>query len=399
MHVPDPRTATYGAICAQILVTKQEIQRLSKDALALQQQHLHNRIANAEQNNEPAHAKALLNMLQHEAKSKEWGSINRVMHPPQGGNPLLIQVQTPSGPMTYDTEENIFHHENAHLSIRFHLAYSAPCYSSQLLKDIGHLSNTQCSKDILNGTYAYPPDTDQWTVKILQEAHYTYKLFCNHRIDGNVSVHNFQSYWQGANKRISSSFSCLHFGHYKAASSNKHLSALHAAKLTACTRHRTPLGRWSVGLTVLIEKVHGNNNIGKMHAICLLEADFNFYNKLIFARRMMSSAQSKGQISVECFTTKGNNCINAVITKMMLCDELQTHHHPTCIGGNDFADCYDRIAHPPASIALKSWGIPREAIWVLLIAMQMMRFFLCTGFGESSESYGGSMEDSTLGLG
>jgi hypothetical protein len=144
--------------------------------------------------------------------------------------------------MIYDTEETVFHHATAHLSIRFCLTYSAPCYSSQLLEDIGHLGNTQCSKDILDGTYAYPSDTDQWTVRILQEAHYTYKLLCDNRIDGNVSIHNFQSYWQDANKRISSSFIRLHFGHYKAASSDKHLSALHAAKLTACARHGTPLG-------------------------------------------------------------------------------------------------------------------------------------------------------------
>jgi hypothetical protein len=31
--------------------------------------------------------------------------------------------------------------------------------------------------------------------------------------------------------------------------------------------------------------------------------------------------------------------------------------------------------------------------------MQMMRFFLCTGFGKSSESYGSSEEDRTLSLG
>jgi hypothetical protein len=84
---------------------------------------------------------------------------------------------------------------------------------------------------------------------------------------------------------------------------------------------------------------------------------------------------------------------------MILCDEPQTHHHPTCIGRNDFGDCYNRIAHPPASITLQSWGIPCEAVWVLLIAMQTMRFFLRTGFGESSESYGGSKEDRTLGFG
>jgi len=102
---------------------------------------------------------------------------------------------------------------------------------------------------------------------------------------------------------------------------------------------------------------------------------------------------------MECFAKKGSNCINAVMTKIMFCDESRIHHHPTCIGGNDFADCYDRIAHPPASIALQSFGVPQPAIRVLLIAIQTMQFFLRTGFGESARSYGGSSEHPTLGLG
>ncbi len=82
-----------------------------------------------------------------------------------------------------------------------------------------------------------------------------------------------------------------------------------------------------------------------------------------------------------------------------MCDESRIHHHPMCIGGNDFGDCYYRVAHPPASIALKSWGVGQVPIQILLSVMQTMRFFLRTGFGESAKSYGGSNEDCTLGLG
>jgi hypothetical protein len=155
----------------------------------------------------------------------------------------------------------------------------------------------------------------------------------------------------------------------------------------------------SMKYTVLLEKTRGNNFIHKMRAICLLEADFNYFNKTIFARRMTASAQDKGQIPAECYAKKGSNCVNAVITKIMYCDESRTHHHPMCIGGNNFGDCYDRIAHPPASIALQSWGVPRKAISVLLTSMQTMRFFLRTGYGESSSSYGGLEFDRNLGLG
>jgi hypothetical protein len=114
---------------------------------------------------------------------------------------------------------------------------------------------------------------------------------------------------------------------------------------------------------------------------------------------MLTSAQENNQIPIECFAKKGSNCINAVMTKVMFCDESCTHHHPTCIGGNDFGNCYDRIAHPPASIALQSFGVPRPVIRVLLLAMQTMRFFLRMGYGELDRLYGGLTEDRTLGLG
>jgi hypothetical protein len=91
---------------------------------------------------------------------------------------------------------------------------------------------------------------------------------------------------------------------------------------------------------------------------------------------MLASAQEKDQIPIECFAKKGSNCINANTSKVMFCNELRSHHHPTCIGGNNFGNCYDRIAHPPASTALQSFGVPCPAIKVLLLAMQTMRFLL-----------------------
>jgi hypothetical protein len=114
---------------------------------------------------------------------------------------------------------------------------------------------------------------------------------------------------------------------------------------------------------------------------------------------MLASAQEKDQIPIECFAKKGSNCINAVLTKVMFCDELRTHRHPTCIGGNNFGNCYDRISHPPASMALQSFGVLRTAIRVLLLAMQTMRLFLRTGYGNLDRSYEGLTEDRTLGLG
>ena len=183
-------------------------------------------------------------------------------------------------------------------------------------------------------------------MKILEEAHHTFALLVEEKIDTTISVSDFQGYWQQADEAILYLYSRGHFGHYKAASFSKDLLALHAAKLTACGRKGIPLSRWTISLTILLEKMRGNNKIHKMHAICLLEGDFNYYNKTIFAHRMLASAREKEQIPIKCFAKKESNCINTVMMKIMFCDELRTHHHPMCIGGNDIGDCYDRVAPP-----------------------------------------------------
>ncbi len=94
---------------------------------------------------------------------------------------------------------------------------------------------------MLEGTYAFPSDTDRWTRMILEEAHHTYTILAQGKIKTTISVHDYQDYWQSAHKKTSSSFSHLHFGHYKAASYSTTLSSLHAAKLTACGRMGAPL--------------------------------------------------------------------------------------------------------------------------------------------------------------
>jgi hypothetical protein len=84
---------------------------------------------------------------------------------------------------------------------------------------------------------------------------------------------------------------------------------------------------------------------------------------------MMNSALDENLIPLECFAKKGSNCVNAVMTKIMYCNESRMHHHPMIVLCNDFADCYNRVALPVAAVALQSFGIPIEAGWVLLLAM------------------------------
>jgi hypothetical protein len=243
----------------------------------------------------------ILEILTREQEQKIWHQINLMTCLPQGGNPLSICVQ--SGPVinTYDTKGDVVGHTSNHLSKHYCLACSAPCYCGQLFDDLDFMGNTKCAQQILEDTYDYPPDTDIWTKRILQEAHYTFSQMSGAEIAMTITSNDFQNFWQWSNERTSYSFSRIAFLHYKAVTSHPMLVTMHTAYLTGCTRKGVPLVRWGIGLTVLLENMVGNNFVHKLWAICLLKADFNWVNKVIFAKRMIGPALENNLIAGKCF--------------------------------------------------------------------------------------------------
>jgi len=128
----------------------------------------------AEEKRDSACAAVILEMLTRKQERKKWRRINHTTRPPRGGAPITLKVQAGTTVNTYSMEHEMFEHTSDHLSQRFRLAHSAPCYQGQLFDDLGFMGDSKCAKMILEGTYKYPPDTDKWTKKILQEAHITF---------------------------------------------------------------------------------------------------------------------------------------------------------------------------------------------------------------------------------
>ena len=165
--------------------------------------------------------------------------------PRQGGAVLSVRVKSTTGgeDETFESETGIFESVKTHLSDRFRLAFSAPSCSGQLFDDIGYIGDTETTQQILEGTYVFPADLDPATKLLLEEAAITYASMSKEDVANYVSVADFQLYWQRADERVASSFSRLHFGHYKAASFDPALSSLHAAKLSICAKMGYPLAR------------------------------------------------------------------------------------------------------------------------------------------------------------
>jgi hypothetical protein len=132
-------------------------------------------------------------------------------------------------------------HALDHLSECYCLAYSALCYQGQLFDNLGFMGDTECSKQIVEQTYKYSPDTNIWAKKILQEAHYTFSHMSGIEIATTISTTDFQQYLVKVGKQTSSSFSGVTFWCYKAAASHSMLLAMHAVYLSRAHGKGSPL--------------------------------------------------------------------------------------------------------------------------------------------------------------
>ena len=96
----------------------------------------------------------------------------------------------------------------------------------------------------------------------------------------------------------------LHFGHYIAGATSNRISYVHALKPSISLKHGIPLSRWACGLLVVLGKQLGCTLINKLQAILLMEADFNFSNKILYGVRMMDNVRRFGLMPEDIYSEK-----------------------------------------------------------------------------------------------
>ncbi len=127
-----------------------------------------------------------------------------------------------------------------------------------------------------------------------------------------------------------------------------------------------PLYRWGFGVTVLLKKICSNTYVVVLRAICLFKASFNWRNKLVFARQMMFQAGDSNSTHNKLFEKRGNQTMDAVLSKTFLTDFSKVLYHLFALGGCDLGNCYNCGALPPNGLEIRAIGIPpRESEWCL----------------------------------
>jgi hypothetical protein len=116
-----------------------------------------------------------------------------------------------------------------------------------------------------------------------------------------------------------------------------------------------------VGIVGDSGKMFGCTLISKLRAILLMEAAFNFSNKLIYGVRMMDNVRQHGFVPEEIYSEKGKTADNALqhasLAKVLFFNIARQARVTSGFSSIDAANCYDSIAHAIASLVFQAFGV------------------------------------------
>ena len=326
-------------------------------------------------------------ILRTEESRRCWRAINtsRGKKPQNGISAVDVNINGTWTRITKQDEvENAIMKNN---SARFNLTVETPLMQPSVTANLGYLADSSLAQEILDGKYEPNEDLDPYTNTFLS---YIGTRQALPTLPAAITADDFKSYWKAARERTASSLSGRHFGHYKAAATSPFLCNIHASFQSAASQYGIYMSRWTKGLTVMLEKVENVIRVDKLRAILLMEADFNFINKLIFGHRMVQQCERQQRFPNELYGSRNKrSAIEVALNRRLTLENLKQKRCNGAIAGVDAAQCYDRIVHSLAIILCRNEGAPISSLLLMFGAIQSMEFFIRTTFGESPSSYGG----------
>ena len=134
--------------------------------------------------------------------------------------------------------------------------------------DFGYHAVTKVAKGVLNGTYSYPVYVDKNTKEIMQECARIRNEIPERSVNTVVRRKVWQQRWLKAKEKKYSLVSQLHLSHYKTEAKSDVISHLHSLKTSVALKKGISLGRWSYGLSVVLEKELGCTLLGNSEQSC-----------------------------------------------------------------------------------------------------------------------------------
>jgi len=398
--IQKPFHLTRTEIQQRLQVCEERCNYFERHGHRFRRKHLQNRLVIARSKKNAKAEEQILEIIKREKERSFWRRLNYAMAKQAGKSVTRVQVQEKDGTVREaktkrEVEGTLFQEIHGK---RFYLAEQAPICKGRLRGDFGYLADTEAGRAVLAGQYEYHADFDAGTRELLEEVTRLRQLVPPNSVDVRVRPPRWMDKWRKAKEKTSSSHSGYHFSHYIAGATSLLISHHHSLKASICSKRGFSLERWKEGLTCIIEKIPGNCLVTKLRAILLMEADYNANNKIVFGERMMEVVRKYGLMADEVFSEQGRTAEDGALAKVLFYDIVRQFRLPAGISSVDAANCYDSIAHAIASLIFQSMGVPLEGVAAMLEAIQEMKYFLRTAYGDSEDFANSRIEVKYQGL-
>ena len=386
-RIRSPFQLSQQEIEIRLRVCEKQLDHFRTSGQRYRKKHLLNRAEIARKGGNETAARQILAIIERERLRSFWSQLKFSCGKKKGGSPTSVQVEGPLDTiLEYNTQESmnkaIF--DNIH-NKRFHLAEAAPICNGTLRGEFGYNAISQTAQSILDGSYTFPDDFDVATRELCEEFARIRLKIPKDSLRMTINKEEWARHWSKAREDTSSSYSGRHFGYYKAAHHSEYILHFQALLATLVFHRGLVLNRWACGLSVMLQKLFGCNLVSKLRSILLIEADFNAANKILFGTRMLDNARKYRLMPGEIYSERGRTAEDGTLAKIIAYDIARQFRIPLGISSVDADNCFDRVAHPIASMMFQALGVPSSAAEALLSTIQEMKFYLRTGFGDSKE--------------
>ena len=123
-----------------------------------------------------------------------------------------------------------------------------------------------------------------------------------------------------------------------------------------------------------------------------MEAYCNAANKIVYGNQMLANARKYKLMPEDIFSERNRMADDGGLTKVLLYDIVRQRRVPVGIASVDAANCYNRVAHSIASLVFQSFGVGEKSVTAMLEAIEEMKFYLRTAYGDSKD-FAGSIVD------
>ena len=144
-------------------------------------------------------------------------------------------------------------------------------------------------------------------------------------------------------------------------------------------------------MDVMILKKSGNTALVGLRMIVLFPVNCNYVFKHIGRMVMFTAEKAKSLAPEQYGSRKNHKAIDLAVNKVLTCDLIHQLKKPGVICSNDAKLCYDLIGHTQATMSMQRVGVPKSIIQCLFSTLQNAVHRVRTGYGDSSESYGGQV--------